>query len=304
MEPETLREMHEVLTHYGYTRIIHSTDQPECDEAVYRRSSAADWADGHTIHWIYIQENGSWDHRFLPLDEDRGWLPGETGTGVDSLRKYFQMQHKESLGQAADGVILLPTVEPGTPLWKAIGACVLALETKGLVTRGHCANVSRLAARTAVQMGLSEDAIEEIRLAGLVHDIGKLTVPLDVVTKPAPLTPEELAVMREHAVSGSQILEPLNVKGINRIVLHHHERYDGTGYPGHLKGDDIPLGARIMALAEAFDVMANDQRYKSARTFEDAVAELRSGSGTQFDPNVVTAFLDWHKIHGDLSKQG
>ncbi|MGO9520540.1 MAG: HD-GYP domain-containing protein [Candidatus Korobacteraceae bacterium] len=301
MKPETLREMDEVLAHYGYSRVDRSTDQPECDEAVYSRRSAAGEADARTEQWIYVQEDGYWEHRFQPHEEDRTRLTGGSGKGVDSLREYLQREERfKQLGEAA---ILLPTVEPGTPLWKAIGACVSALETKDLVTRGHCANVSRLAARTALQMGLSEDAIEEIRLAGLVHDIGKLIVPLGVLTKPAPLTPEELAVMREHAVSGAQIFEPLNVKGINRIVFHHHERYDGKGYRGHLKGDDIPLGARIVALAEAFDVMVNDQRYKSARTFEDAVAELRSCSGTQFDPKVVTAFLDWREIHEDPREQ-
>ena len=191
----------------------------------------------------------------------------------------------------------------GTPLLDTITAFASALEARGVVAWGHCENVSRLAATTARQIGLSEADIEEIRLAGLVHDLGKLATPLHVLTKPAPLTPEELAIIRDHAVSGPKILERLKVPVISRIVRHHHEHYDGTGYPDHLKGDNIPLGARVVAVAEAFDVMVGDHPYKSARKFEEAVAEIRRCSGTQFDPKVVTAFLDWLEIHGDPREQ-
>jgi len=94
-------------------------------------------------------------------------------------------------------------------------------------------------------------------------------------------------------------LAALDVKAIERIVRHHHERYDGTGYPDGLAGDEIPLGARIVAVAECFEDMVSDLGYKSPRTFEAAVAEFRRCSGTQFDPDVVAAFLDWVNIHGD-----
>jgi len=109
--------------------------------------------------------------------------------------------------------------------------------------------------------------------------------------------------MKRHAVWGAKILEPLKQTGIERIVRHHHERYDGRGYPDHLMGEEIPLGARIVAVAEAFDNMVSDVPYRRARTVEDAVAELRRCSGTQFDPKVATAFLDWLEIHGDPRKQ-
>jgi response regulator RpfG family c-di-GMP phosphodiesterase len=105
--------------------------------------------------------------------------------------------------------------------------------------------------------------------------------------------------MKSHAARGAKILEPLDVKAIERIVRHHHERYDGTGYPDGLAGSEIPLGARIVAVAECFEDMVSDLGYKSPRTFEDAVAEFRRCSGTQFDPDVVAAFLEWVNIHGD-----
>jgi putative nucleotidyltransferase with HDIG domain len=168
---------------------------------------------------------------------------------------------------------------------------------------GHSQAVSWLAALIARQAGLSPAEIEEIRLAGLVHDIGKIHVPREVLHKRTPLTAEEYEVMKTHAAWGAKILEPLKVEGIERIVRHHHERYDGKGYPDGLAGDSIPLGARIVAVAECFQSMVSDPRYKRARTFEEAVAELGRCCGTQFDPKVVAAFLDWLEIHGDPEKQ-
>ncbi len=291
MEPETLRKMDDVLTQYGYSKAVPSTDQPEGDEAVYGRCSAEDRANRHTVQRIYVQKDGFWEHRFLPLDEDKGWHNGGTGTGVDSLNEYLQIVEEENLKRVLEGDDAV--LGQGSPLLNTIAALVAPLKAKGLVTRSHCENVSRLAAKTALQIGLSEAAIEEIRLAGLVHDIGKLTVPLRVLTKPAPLTTTEQAIMRGHAVSGAQLLEPLKVQPIALIVRYHHERYDGQGYPDQLKGEEIPLGARIVAVAESFDVMVNDQSYKRGLFCMDAVAEISRCSGTQFDPKVVTEFLDW-----------
>ena len=112
--------------------------------------------------------------------------------------------------------------------------------------------------------------------------------------------------MKTHAAWGAIMLEPMRgeaIERIRRIVRHHHERHDGQGYPEHLMGEEIPLGARIVAVAECFHDMVSDHRYRSARTFEDALTELRRCSGTQFDPKVATAFLDWLDIHGDPRKQ-
>jgi diguanylate cyclase (GGDEF)-like protein len=170
-------------------------------------------------------------------------------------------------------------------------------------TAGHSKAVSWLAAQIAIQAGISQAEMEEIRLAGLVHDIGKLHVPEEVFKKPALLTAEEYEVMKTHAACGEKTLELLKVITIECIVRHHHERYDGTGYPDHLMGEEIPLGARIVAVAECFDDMLCDHPYKSARAFEDALAALRRCSGTQFDPKVVTAFLDWLETDGDPRKQ-
>jgi putative nucleotidyltransferase with HDIG domain len=165
--------------------------------------------------------------------------------------------------------------------------------------RGHAQAVSWLAMQIARQMGLSPAIVEEVRLAGLLHDIGKLHVPLHILDKPESLTAEESAIMKSHAAEGERMLEPFQMKALGRIVGHHHERYDGRGYPDGLAGDRIPLGARIVAVAESFEVMLSELPYKSARTFQDALAELRLCSATQFDPKVVMAFLDWLETDGD-----
>jgi len=169
--------------------------------------------------------------------------------------------------------------------------------------KGHSQAVSWLAIQIARNMGLSQAEIEEVRLGGLLHDIGKTHVPLHVLNKSALLTAEEFEVMKSHAAKGEQMLEPLKMKAVGRIVRHHHERYDGKGYPDKLAGDKIPLGARIVAVAESFEDMVSDLPYKSTRTFEEALSELRTCSGTQFDPKVVTTFLNWLEIHGDPRQQ-
>jgi len=175
----------------------------------------------------------------------------------------------------------------------------LLVEADGPYPRGHSQAVSWLAIQIAGQMGLSPAEIEEIRVAGLVHDIGKIHVPLRLLNKSDPLTAEESAIMKSHSAKGEEMLEPLRMKAIGHIVRHHHERYDGTGYPDGLAGEKIPLAARIVAVAESFEDMLAELPYKSARTFEDALAELRNCSRTQFDPKIVIAFLNWLQIHGD-----
>ncbi len=184
-------------------------------------------------------------------------------------------------------------------VWQPLAAIAFAGRAEVPYGLEHFQEVSRLAAQIAAQMRLSAAEIEEIRVAGVVHDIGKTHVPESVRLTPQQLTAEEFEVMKAHAALGARILEPLREEGLGRIVRHHHERFDGQGYPDHLKGEDIPLGARIMAVAESFDAMVSDHAYKSARTFDDAIAEVRRCSGTQFDPNVVSAFLNRVEAHGD-----
>jgi diguanylate cyclase (GGDEF)-like protein/putative nucleotidyltransferase with HDIG domain len=193
--------------------------------------------------------------------------------------------------------------EPMRPLVDTITALAFAVDAGDPSRRDHSQMVSRLAAQIAIQLRLPQAEVEEIRLAGLVHDVGKVRVPESVYNKHDLLTGEEYEVVRSHASCGAKILERLNVKGVEQIVRHHHERYDGKGYPDGLAGDEIPMGARIVAVAECFHSMISDLSYKSACTFEDALGELRLCSGTQFDPGVVGAFLDWAEACRNSLKQ-
>jgi diguanylate cyclase (GGDEF)-like protein len=183
------------------------------------------------------------------------------------------------------------------PLLDTITALAFAVEAKDPFTRGHSEEVSRWAAKIALEAGLSEAAIEEIRLAGIVHDVGKIHVPEDVLKKPTLLTVEEFEKMKSHAAWGAKILEPLKVIAIERIVRYHHEALDGQGYPEGLKGEQIPLGARIITVADAFQAMISGRRYRKARTVPEALAELRRCRGTQFDPLAVDALVRWIESH-------
>jgi diguanylate cyclase (GGDEF)-like protein/putative nucleotidyltransferase with HDIG domain len=224
--------------------------------------------------------------------------PGNAERNERLLEKYFDLESKSTPPTAhgpepGDSRNASTTATQKSSLLDTITALAFAVDAKGPYTTGHSQVVSRLAARIAIQAGLSVAEVEETRLAGLVHDIGKIHVPESVCNKPDQLTTEEFEMMSRHSAWGAKMLEPLNVKTIESIVRHHHERFDGKGYPDRLAADKIPLGARIVAVAESFHSMLSDLPYKSARSFEDALAELRRCSGMQFDPKIVMAFLDW-----------
>jgi diguanylate cyclase (GGDEF)-like protein/putative nucleotidyltransferase with HDIG domain len=165
-----------------------------------------------------------------------------------------------------------------------------AVDARDAYTGEHSAEVGELAARIAARMGFESDEVELIRLAGSLHDVGKLAIPEDVLRKPGPLNEAERLVLERHPQIGFRMLDSLGVEPVATWVLHHHERWDGAGYPERLSGDDIPLGARILFVADAYDAMTTGRVYRGPLTHEDAVFELERCAGTQFDPNVVEAF--------------
>jgi len=186
------------------------------------------------------------------------------------------------------------------PLWDTITALAFAVEAKDPYMKDHFQTVSKLAAQVAQEAGLSEAEVEDIKLAGIVHDIGKIHVPDLVRFKPTHLTAEEYEIMKKHAAWGAKILEPLKVTPIERIVRYHHEAFDGHGYPEGLKGKYIPVGARIITVADAFDAMVSERAYRKARTVGQALAELRRCRGTQFDPMAVDALAHLIETRGLL----
>jgi len=171
-------------------------------------------------------------------------------------------------------------------------AVLSALEKKRPEVAAHCRRVSALSVRLAAQYGLDRNVIETIRLGGLLHDVGKLLTPVRILNKPGRLTPEEFRHITEHTVLGERILAPLAHD--RPVVLHiarsHHERLDGDGFPDGLKGGDIPIEARIVAVVDAFDAMTTNRAYRESLQPDEAFAELRRCAGLQFDPTVVDAF--------------
>jgi putative two-component system response regulator len=167
-----------------------------------------------------------------------------------------------------------------------------ALEAKDPCLRGHSVRVSRYAVETARRLGLGEPLIEQIRLGGELHDIGKIGTREAVLQKPGSLTDDERDQICEHPVLGERMLAPLARESpcVLRIVRSHHERLDGGGFPDGLEGDAIPLEARIVAVADAFDAMTSERPYRATRAPADALGELRNVAGTQLDPAAVSAF--------------
>jgi putative nucleotidyltransferase with HDIG domain len=173
-------------------------------------------------------------------------------------------------------------------------ALVAAVEAKDPHTKRHSLNVATYAASLARQLGLEAIEIEALETAAILHDIGKIGIPDHILTKPDALTDEELALVRRHTVMAVQILQHVSfLKTELPIILHHHERWDGSGYPEGLAGTSIPLGARILHVADSIEAMLATRSYKTSYPIERVIGELKAGSGTQFDPAVCVAAVEW-----------
>jgi diguanylate cyclase (GGDEF)-like protein len=174
--------------------------------------------------------------------------------------------------------------------YRAAASLAKAVDARDVYTGSHSQRVGELAARIAQRMNADAELIELIRLAGSLHDLGKLAIPEEILRKPAPLTDAERMVLERHPQIGFRMLESLGVDPVAEWVLHHHERWDGGGYPDGIPAERIPLGARIIFVADAYDAMTTDRVYRRKLSSADALAELERCAGTQFDPDVVAAF--------------
>ena len=167
-----------------------------------------------------------------------------------------------------------------------------ALESKDPYTHGHSQRVERHVYRTAAAMGLSAEDIEDLRKAAALHDVGKIRVPDRILRKAGPLADEERLVVEEHAVVGAWMVSSVGNADVIAAVRHHHERWDGAGYPDGLSRTDIPLFARVIAVADAFDAITSTRPYRASSGREEAVDALRAGAGAQFDPEIVETFVE------------
>lgn len=185
----------------------------------------------------------------------------------------------------------------------AVRSILHALDCKDHYTFGHSTRVAFYAVTLGRELNLSEDELYDLELAALFHDIGKIGIPDSILLKEGPLTSEEFAIMKTHPVQSYEILkdfEPFEKIAIS--VKHHHERYDGKGYPGGLKGDEIPLVARILLIADTFDAMTSSRPYRKGLAYDIAFDELQSCSGSQFDHMLVINFLKAMKKEASRNK--
>lgn len=174
-----------------------------------------------------------------------------------------------------------------------LAALTSAIDAKDSYTHGHSERVTDLSLSLGRALGLAPALLEDIRLAGMLHDIGKIGIPEAILNKPGRLTNEEFDVIKSHPTLGTRILRKVEfLGGVVPMIRHHHERFDGRGYPDGLAGDDIPLAARIISVADTFDAMTSDRPYRQAMSISDAIDEIARCKGTQFDPQIAEAFVE------------
>ena len=176
--------------------------------------------------------------------------------------------------------------------YRAAASLAKAVDARDTYTGSHSERVTELAARVAVRLGLDAEQVELTRLAASLHDLGKLAIPEELLQKAGTLTDSQRLVLERHPQIGFRMLDSLGVDLIAHLVLHHHERWDGAGYPDGLSGEQIPLGSRIIFVTDAYDAMTSDRTYRPRRSSRAALAELERCAGTQFDPGIVAAFRE------------
>jgi diguanylate cyclase (GGDEF)-like protein/putative nucleotidyltransferase with HDIG domain len=219
-------------------------------------------------------------------------LKRQFSTGPEAFEEIYARleQFTHSLaGKSAD------TAAIGLPfaVVETVTSLAFAVDAKDQYTHGHSQKVSAYAVIIAQELNLGPAEVEEIRLAALLHDVGKVGIPGAIINKSGPLDPAEWETMKTHPDLGARILDPLRTLGpIQQMIRHHHEFYDGTGYPARLDGERIPHGARVIAVADAYDTITSPRTYKKARSAEDALAELERCAASQFDPDIVRAFVE------------
>ncbi|HFC10388.1 MAG TPA: GAF domain-containing protein [Chloroflexi bacterium] len=234
----------------------------------------------------------------IPLHTRSGDMVGMLLVGRPHGAEPFSEEEITPLDALAEiGATALQRAHTSSQLEEAFLQAVLALsqamDARDHYHGGHSKQLAEWSGAVAHAMGLSEEETETVRLAALLHDIGKIGIPDEILLKPGPLTPREWEIMRQHPLIGARILRPLRrLEAVAQIVEAHHERWDGSGYPRGLKGEAIPLGARILAVVDSYGAMIDKRVYHAPRSHEEAVAEIRRQAGKLYDPHVVEAFLE------------
>lgn len=216
-------------------------------------------------------------HRYIK----KPWSPNDLINVVESCFEVYQL-NRDNQKLASD----LKELFSGT-----ISAIMEALDAKDPYTSGRSKRVTFYALRIGEEYGLSNERLSELEIAGLLHDIGMIGVPVNIITKPGDLTDEEFELVKSHTVIGMKILEEIKqLNHVIRIVGCHHEHYNGGGYPYGLKGEEIPVESQIIAVADAYDGLTSERAYRASLSHEDAVRRIQAAAGSQFNPAVVEAF--------------
>ena len=235
---------------------------------------------------VNCMKNGAQDYITKPFDITQ--LVSNIESALEKRQLELSLKEKR---QVLEGQVEKHAKELQELFIDAIESLVGALEAKDKYTAGHSRRVTKIAVDTGMALGLSGEELENLRWAALLHDIGKIGIDPSVQNKPGSLTPTEYNYILTHCTIGPGIVEPLVNETIVEAIRHHHDSYDGAGINQSVSGKDIPLGARILAVADSFDAMTSDRPYRSAMPAARAIAEINRCSGTQFDPMVVKAFM-------------
>ncbi|MGH0034745.1 MAG: HD domain-containing phosphohydrolase [Myxococcota bacterium] len=240
----------------------------------------------------------AFDHYDLKQEIKRlNQVTREQNFKLQDMNRNLEMKVRERTKQLAE-----KHRELRTGYVQTIRALAEAVDAKDAYTRGHSERVGVYASRIGRELGLRKEMIERVYISGLLHDVGKIGVPDNIITKPDRLTPEEYREIQKHPEIGAKILEPVEfLRNVVPCVRHHHEWYDGcdAGYPDRLRGDQIPLPSRIILVADTVEAMTSDRPYRKALPIETVVSELHKYAGSQFDPKVVEAFLRLLEEEGD-----
>ena len=189
--------------------------------------------------------------------------------------------------------LLKTTVELTNFTEELLDLMVAAIEARDPYTSGHSKRVAKGSTIIARALGLRPHEVERVAVAALLHDVGKITTPESILNKPGKLTPKEIEIMRNHTTAGAHIIESVpHLRPAKAYVLSHHERWDGTGYPQGLMGEDIPREGRLMAIVDVYDALTSDRPYHKGITPREALNFLQLGSGNHFDPHMVNIFID------------
>jgi putative two-component system response regulator len=235
---------------------------------------------------VRCMKNGAQDYITKPFDLSQ--LVKNIKLALEKRKLELNLKEKR---QVLEGKVEQQSRELQKLFIDAVESLIGALEAKDKYTAGHSRRVTKLAVDTGQALGLNAEEVENLRWAALLHDIGKIGIDSNIQNKPGALTPTEYEHILTHCSIGPGIVEPLVNEEIVEVIRHHHDSYDGTGLHQKIAGEKIPLGARILAVADSFDAMTSDRPYRSALPASKAVAEIKRCSGTQFDPTVVKAFL-------------